>query len=163
MHFAAFIQTSHGTFLAEYTEKGLARLHFPGQHRSKAQTAKAPEAKEVRRWHQCATQAVKAILRGDAPDPLPPLDLSAGSGFRQKVWRRLRRIPPGRPMSYSKLAAAIGHPKAARAVGGACGANPIPLLIPCHRVVAADGSLGGFSAGLDWKRRLLGIEGRVPA
>ncbi|MCU0771181.1 MAG: MGMT family protein [Verrucomicrobia bacterium] len=62
-------------------------------------------------------------------------------------------------MTYGVLAKCIGQPKAARAVGAACGANPVPVLVPCHRVVAASGQLGGFSAGLDWKRRLLAAEG----
>lgn len=69
------------------------------------------------------------------------------------------RIPPGETRSYGEIAAALGQPLASRAVGGACGANPIPVLVPCHRVLAANGRLGGFSGGLDWKRRLLAIEG----
>lgn len=69
------------------------------------------------------------------------------------------RIPRGATMSYGEIAAKLNNPRASRAVGGACGANPIPLLVPCHRVLAANGRLGGFSGGLDWKRRLLAIEG----
>jgi O-6-methylguanine DNA methyltransferase len=91
---------------------------------------------------------------------MPPLDLCAGSEFQRRVWRALRRIPPGRTATYGQIAQAIGHPRAVRAVGGACGANPIPVLIPCHRVVAAGGGLGGFSGGLAWKRLLLAREGR---
>ena len=69
----------------------------------------------------------------------------------------------GRTASYGDLARDIGRPKAFRAVGGACGANPIPVLIPCHRALAANGRLGGFSGGLEWKRTLLAAEGVVPA
>lgn len=83
----------------------------------------------------------------------------AGTKFQRKVWRALQRIPYGETRSYAWVAAAIGHPKALRAVGRACGANPLPLIIPCHRVVAANGALGGFSGGLAWKRRLLALEG----
>lgn len=90
---------------------------------------------------------------------LPPLDLHGGTTFQQRVWQELRKIPPGRTRSYAEVAAAVGSPQAARAVGGACGANPIPLLVPCHRVLASGGRLGGFSGGLDWKRRLLALEG----
>jgi len=68
-------------------------------------------------------------------------------------------IPPGQTRSYGEIARAIGNPKAVRAVGGACGANPIPVLVPCHRVLAAHRKIGGFSSGLDWKRQLLAIEG----
>jgi O-6-methylguanine DNA methyltransferase len=69
------------------------------------------------------------------------------------------KISLGKTKSYGEIAAAIGNPKAVRAVGGACGANPVPVLVPCHRVLAANNKLGGFSSGLDWKRKLLAYEG----
>ena len=71
----------------------------------------------------------------------------------------MRKISPGKTKSYGEIAPAIGKPKAVRAVGGACGANPVPVLVPCHRVLAANKKLGGFSGGLDWKRSLLTREG----
>jgi len=71
----------------------------------------------------------------------------------------MRKIPLGRTKSYGEIASVIGKPKAVRAVGGACGANPVPVLVPCHRVLAANQKLGGFSSGLDWKRSLLKREG----
>ncbi len=83
-----------------------------------------------------------------------PLDLR-GTAFQIHVWQELRKIPPGETISYQELARRLGNPKAARAVGQACGANPIPLIVPCHRVIAANGSLGGFSSGLPRKRWLL--------
>jgi len=83
----------------------------------------------------------------------------AGTDFRKCVWRELLKIPVGKTKSYGEIAAAIGRPKAVRAVGGACGANPIPVLVPCHRVLAANKKIGGFSGGLDWKRDLLAREG----
>ncbi|MFO6464622.1 methylated-DNA--[protein]-cysteine S-methyltransferase [Jannaschia sp. KMU-145] len=82
-----------------------------------------------------------------------------GTPFQQEVWRALRHIPQGQTRSYGEIAAAIGRPKGAQAVGQANGANPIPIVIPCHRVVANDGGIGGFSGGLDIKRRLLAHEG----
>lgn len=88
-----------------------------------------------------------------------PLDLSTGTEFQRTVWRRLRRIKFGRTTSYAVLADNVGKPRAARAVGNAVGANPLPILIPCHRVLAGDERLGGFSAGLSRKRKLLRIEG----
>jgi O-6-methylguanine DNA methyltransferase len=98
-------------------------------------------------------------LAGRAPRVLPPLDLSSGTEFQRRVWNALRRIASGRTHSYSEVAAEIGKPRATRAVGGACGANPIPVFIPCHRVLAANRALGGFSGGLGWKRKLLAREG----
>ena len=87
-----------------------------------------------------------------------PLDLSAGTPFQRKVWQLLRTIPRGQTRSYAWVAQKIGKPRAARAVGAACGANLIPILIPCHRVIASDGSLGGYSSGLHRKKRLLKLE-----
>jgi O-6-methylguanine DNA methyltransferase len=90
------------------------------------------------------------------------LDLASGTPFQQAVWSALRRIAPGATQSYAEIARAVGSPGAARAVGQACGANPIPLLVPCHRVLASGGQLGGFSGGLDWKQKLLAREGCRP-
>lgn len=87
------------------------------------------------------------------------LDPSAGTPFQQKVWRALLKIPRGQTRSYAWVAKQIGQPKAVRAVANACGANPVPVLVPCHRVIASDGTLGGFGGGLAMKRRLLALEG----
>lgn len=86
---------------------------------------------------------------------LPSDILLVGTPFQIKVWKTLCTIPIGQTLSYGKLAKRIGMPKAARAVGNALGANPVPIFIPCHRVIASDGSLGGFSSGLDIKKLLL--------
>jgi O-6-methylguanine DNA methyltransferase len=142
-------------FVASYTEHGLCAVEFPG-----ARTATPIEVSSALRcWHRLVTQALKRALTGQAPGELPPLDLSAGTSFQQTVWQALRRIPAGSTRSYGELARMIGKPGAARAVGAACGANPLPVLVPCHRVLARGGALGGFSAGLDWKRTLLSREG----
>jgi methylated-DNA-[protein]-cysteine S-methyltransferase len=87
-----------------------------------------------------------------------PLDL-AGTPFQQRVWRELRRLPPGQTVSYAELARRLGQPRAARAVGQALKRNPLPILIPCHRVLAARGQLGGYSSGLERKLWLLRHEG----
>ena len=88
------------------------------------------------------------------------LDLAPyGTDFQLRVWEALRGIPFGVVRNYGDLARAIGRPSAARAVGQANGRNPLPIVIPCHRVIAADGTIGGYSAGLDIKFRLLAIEG----
>jgi methylated-DNA-[protein]-cysteine S-methyltransferase len=85
-----------------------------------------------------------------------------GTPFQQKVWEALRKIPYGTTCSYKDIALKIGHPNAVRAVGTAIGRNPISIMIPCHRVIASDGSLAGFAGGLDRKKMLLDIESSFP-
>jgi O-6-methylguanine DNA methyltransferase len=154
------ISTRDGQFIARYSEKGLAELNFP-----KAKAFVAPKRSEggpvpttIRAWHRTTEIALKNILVGRKPKILPPLDL-AGTEFQKSVWNALRKISAGKTKSYGEIARAVGKPKAVRAVGGACGANPVPVLVPCHRVLAANKKLGGFSGGLDWKRKLLATEG----
>ena len=88
-----------------------------------------------------------------------PLDLSIGTDFQQRVWRELQKIKLGETISYAILATRIGNPKACRAVANANGKNPFSLIIPCHRVIASDGKLGGYTGGLDKKEYLLALEG----
>jgi O-6-methylguanine DNA methyltransferase len=152
------IKTDAGDFVARYSSAGLARLDFPTTKAKAATTA--PATQPVTHWHELTTRAVRQALQGRPPAATPPVDLSGGTAFQRKVWAALRAIPAGKTQTYARLAASLKKPKAARAVGGACGANPVPLLIPCHRVVAAHGGLGGFSGGLHWKRTLLGREAR---
>jgi len=83
----------------------------------------------------------------------------SGTEFQRRVWRAIGRIPWGETRSYRWVAAKAGRPSAARAAAGACGANPLPVVIPCHRVIASDGTIGGFTGGIGLKRELLGIEG----
>ena len=158
------IPTSDGEFTAHYSSKGLCGLEFPsGTKQRRSQAGAAPPVAQVRRWHAAASKALKLALAGRPPKRLPPLDLSGGSEFQQRVWRTLRRIALGRTWSYAQVAREIGNPNATRPVGGACGANPIPVFVPCHRVLAANSGLGGFSGGLNWKRALLKREGiRLP-
>ena len=87
------------------------------------------------------------------------LDMNpGGTDFQRKVWKALRGIPYGKTKTYSQIAKQIKHPNSARAVGQACGANPLPLVVPCHRVLASDGKLGGFAFGLECKKKLLDME-----
>jgi O-6-methylguanine DNA methyltransferase len=83
------------------------------------------------------------------------MDISSGTDFQQRVWRAISSIQKGDTLSYGEIADRLGTPRAVRAVGGACGANPVPLLIPCHRVLAKGRRLGGFSGGLHWKQLML--------
>ena len=105
-----------------------------------------------------AGRVIRAYLAGghdpsDLPIVLPEV------GFQTRVWRHLLRIPYGQVRTYGGIAKGVRRPRAARAVGQACGANPLPLVVPCHRVVAADRYLGGYTGGLEIKRSLLDLEG----
>jgi AraC family transcriptional regulator of adaptative response/methylated-DNA-[protein]-cysteine methyltransferase len=93
-------------------------------------------------------------IAGTLPAHELPFDLR-GTAFQRRVWEELRRIPSGQTRTYSQIAAAIGHPKAARAVGRACATNPAPVVVPCHRVVPAAGGLGNYSMGVERKQALL--------
>jgi len=154
------LATPEGEFNAGYSAKGLAELRFPSPQAG-ATVGEAGVIAEIRQWHRLTTAAVKAVLAGRAPAELPPLDLSRGTKFQQSVWAAMRKIKLGATQSYGEIAKTIGNPKAVRAVGGACGTNPIPLLVPCHRVLAANQKIGGFSGGLEWKRKLLVREGII--
>jgi O-6-methylguanine DNA methyltransferase len=161
------LRTPAGIFPATFSESGLRQLRFPPTAPSmpfSPQTisnspppAKAPA--HVTRWHHLTLQVLVNYFEGRPLGELPPYDLRETTLFAQSVWRELVKIPRGQTRSYSEIAVLVGRPKAARAVGQACGANPIPLLIPCHRVLAASHRLGGFSGGLPWKQCLLRLEG----
>jgi len=103
-------------------------------------------------------QRLKEYFGGARVDFSDSLDLSGGTPFQRRVWRVVRRIPYGETRSYGWVARKTGKARAARAVGQALSANPLPVIVPCHRVIAGDGGLCGFSNGLDMKRRLLRLE-----
>jgi len=154
------ILTTDGQFLARYSEAGLCGLEFPSKaKRSQPKPTTNHMSPQVRRWHRAMTKALTGALAGQAPTELPPLDFSSGTSFQQSVWRTLLQIASGQTWTYGQVAHALGKPTAVRAVGGACGANPISVLVPCHRVLAANHRLGGFSGDLNWKRTLLKREG----
>ena len=100
---------------------------------------------------------LQAYFAGELKSFDVPLEI-AGTDFQKRVWSALRTIPYGQTRSYSEIAAQIGAPQAVRAVGAANGRNPIPIIVPCHRVIGASGSLVGFGGGLEWKRLLLDLE-----
>lgn len=159
--FELAVPTAHGEFTASYSLFGLSELSFPKTTSAlRKRRSIPPDAlQQISVWHRLTTKALKAALTGREPLELPPLDIITGTDFQRQVWRAMQKIPWGQTSSYGGLARAIGRPKAVRAVGGACGANPIPVFIPCHRVLASGGRIGGFSSGLDWKRTLLTMEG----
>ena len=161
--FELVIPTALGEFTASYSSHGLARLTFPRASTTLRQRPAVPSGRlpQLSAWHRLTTKALKMILAGRDPLELPLLDVVDGTHFQRQVWQAMQQIPRGKTASYGAIASIIGRPKAVRAVGGACGANPIPVFIPCHRILAAHGRLGGFSGGLDWKRTLLAAEGVV--
>jgi O-6-methylguanine DNA methyltransferase len=154
------IPTIDGIFTAHFSDAGLARLEFPAHNVSRLVFSPRDDSEQKGvPWRRLTQTAIEQVLRGATPEALPPIDLTSGTDFQREVWEILRTILPGKTMTYAEVAAAIRRPKAVRAVGQACGANPIPMLVPCHRVLAAQGGLGGFSAGLVWKIKLLEREG----
>ena len=106
---------------------------------------------------EIAISQISEYLEGNRREFTIPLRLE-GTEFRMKVWNEMRNIPYGETITYKELARSIGSPDACRAVANACGANPFPILIPCHRVVASGGKIGGYTGGLDIKLALLEIE-----
>lgn len=147
-----------GQMLIAATSKGICRLTFDDSEESLRRLF--PRATIVRDdggLKQLAEGALEAI---EHPATMPDLPIDvAGTAFQEAVWRELRKIPPGETRSYAEIAAAIGHPKAVRAVGSANGDNHVCVLIPCHRVIRSDGSLGGYGGGIDRKKKLLAAEG----
>ncbi len=107
---------------------------------------------------QATVERLRNYYEGDKVDFPDRIDFSGSTPFQREVWQAARSIPYGDTRTYGWLAAAINRPLAARAVGQALGRNPVPVIIPCHRIIAGDGSLGGFTGGLDIKRRLLDLE-----
>ncbi len=108
-------------------------------------------------------RALMDYFRGERVEFSSPVDLELEgcTGFQQDVWQATARISYGQLRSYGWIASEIGRPRAARAVGQALGANRLPIIIPCHRVIRSDGSLGGFSGGLHWKEELIKLEEAV--
>ena len=154
----AMLDTPLGRMLVAATAKGICRLTFDED-----------EADLRRRFPNATIQpadtAMAALVSGvlqaiETPAAASDLPIDvAGTAFQEAVWRELRKIPAGETRSYADIAAAIGEPGATRAVGTANGANPVAVLVPCHRVIRSDGTLGGYAGGLERKRKLLAAEG----
>jgi AraC family transcriptional regulator of adaptative response/methylated-DNA-[protein]-cysteine methyltransferase len=151
------IDTSLGPVLIAATAKGLCRISFgEGEEELRAHFPKA-DILPADAALDAMAQAVAALVENPAAPPDLPMDVG-GTAFQQAVWAALRAIPAGETRSYAQLAAAAGRPAATRAAGSACGDNSLAVLIPCHRILRADGSLGGYAWGADRKRALLARE-----
>jgi len=157
------VASSFGTVLLAATSQGICSVKL-GDDREKLKRLLTEEFSEAEliedaRALKPFADKVIAFLAGDASLAKVPVDIR-GTVFQRKVWEALRRIPAGETRTYQQIARAVGAPAAVRAVGSACGANPVALLVPCHRAVRTDGGLGGYAWGLDRKRRLLDLERR---
>ncbi|MFN5084083.1 MAG: bifunctional transcriptional activator/DNA repair enzyme AdaA, partial [Novosphingobium sp.] len=155
----AVVPTSLGAMLVAATDKGVCRLSF--NEGREALEARFPKAELVEGGAEFAALLEQVVAAVEAPGDFGhiPLDVK-GTAFQEAVWKELRRIPPGETRTYAQLAAAVGRPKAVRAAGSANGANNVAVLIPCHRVIATGGGLGGYAYGLEIKRRLLEKEAK---
>ena len=152
------IDTPLGLVLLAATPTGLAGLWFEGQQHS-PDTGHWPEAPVDDALLHSAAEQVRAYCAGRRHQFDLPLDLGHGTQFQQLVWHALLQIKRGQTISYGALAMLIGRPRAVRAVGAAVGRNPLSIVLPCHRVLGADGGLTGYAGGLERKRQLLALEG----
>ena len=160
----AGVKTPIGTMWAAKTEKGLCQMHISStkpsflaelKHRVGGEIVLAPEMFGDLR------AMLGSYFDGEEVDFGLPLDLR-GTEFQRAIWREIRRIPYGKLTSYGRLAEAVGVPRGARAAGQATGANPIGIVVPCHRVVRSDGGMGGFGSQIFMKEHLLSLEGVIP-
>jgi len=154
----ARVATSLGPMLVAATDKGVCRLSFAEDEADLRRSFPQADLQEGGDGFAALLQRVIAAVERPGSDPDIPLDVQ-GTAFQERIWAELRKIPPGETRSYAQLAAAAGRPRAVRAAGSANGANHVAVLIPCHRVVRSDGSVGGYAYGEDIKRELLTREG----
>jgi methylated-DNA-[protein]-cysteine S-methyltransferase len=148
-----FTETPIGAILVAGDSEAIVEIHFAGA-KPKPDWIRDDDAFPE------ATDQLRAYFAGELQTFALPL-APHGTDFQQSVWRALQQIPYGETTTYSTIADRIGRPAAIRAVGAANGANPIPIVIPCHRVIGSNGSMTGFGGGIDVKRQLLALEARV--
>jgi len=155
----ATAETSLGTMLVAATERGICRLSFDeGEEALRKRFPNAIIEPGGEAMADLLRRTVEAVEAPQRPHDLP-LDIR-GTAFQEAVWRELIRIPPGETRTYTQIAAAVGRPAAVRAAGSANGANHVAILIPCHRVIRGDGTMGGYAYGLERKAKLLDRERR---
>jgi methylated-DNA-[protein]-cysteine S-methyltransferase len=149
----AVLESPIGPFSVASDGTGICGAHFGAI----AGAVTEPDSEQLRR----ALNELRAYFAGELTAFTLPVSVHRGSDFERAVWREMTTIPYGETRTYGEVAARVGDPSAARAVGVACNRNPIPVIVPCHRIVGAGGKLVGFGGGLDRKRRLLELEARV--
>lgn len=141
------------------TSRGIVRIDLGGGEKNfLRQLPDDIEWKKDAKKFRAFFSSLKKIAAGKKVSLTGKLDIRSGTPFERRVWKAIAKIPRGRTLYYAELAIAAEKPNAVRAAANACGKNPCPLIIPCHRVIASDGSLGGFSAGVKLKRKLLALE-----
>ena len=148
------LSTPLGTLTLEATDRGLSSVRF--HNRAEPFSGKSPDNPAISQ----AKRELTDYFAGELKQFSVPLDWQ-GTDFQQSVWEALTHIPYGETVSYADVARAIGRPKSARPTGGAVGANPLPIIVPCHRVIGSDQTLTGFTGGLNIKVALLELEGRL--
>ena len=155
------LETPIGVLHIVATPKGVAQIDFVNAKRGRDRTAKSASTQAAKQARSHIAQAIRQIreyFSGRRKDFDLPLDLQ-GTPNQQMVWQGLLEIPFGKTLTYGGLAERIGSPRAARAVGTACGSNPVPVIVPCHRVIGSTGGLHGYGGGLWRKKLLLELEG----
>ena len=155
------VGTTLGPLTAIESERGLWAVEF-GRFGARALSERFPGREFTKAVGLKSARQLKEFCAGDRQDFDLKIDWSLVDGFRRDTLKALRRVRFGKLVSYGELARRLGKPGAARAVGGAMATNPLPIVVPCHRVIAQDGSLGGFSGGLPLKRKLHRLEGIEP-
>lgn len=166
MRRAILFQSPWGWMGISESDKGIDGIALPKRSKRMVEASlrvgsSEPWAIETTPRLAAAKQQLKEYLEGQRRAFDLPLDLSRGTVFQRRVWRTLLNVPYAKLRSYQWVAARVGGRSYARAVGNAVGANPLPIVVPCHRIVAQDATLGGFSGGLPTKRKLLTLEGTL--
>ena len=156
----SIVRSPLGRLLVAYTERGVCSVTIGDDDAKLERTLRGEfPAADIRAAGSTIHEWITAIVDGIGGDVNPTVPLDAqGTAFQWRVWKALQQIPRGTTLSYSEVAQKIGQPTAARAVARACATNPVALVVPCHRVIRDDGSLGGYRWGLERKRRLLDSE-----
>ena len=161
----ATADTPVGSLLLAATPRGLVRVAFPGQRPedvlSELSREVSPRVLESPSRLDDVRRELDEYFERRRESFDLPLDWRLSHGFRNRALKQLARIPYGRTITYSELAARAGNPRAQRAAGSACGANPIPIVVPCHRVVRTGGAIGNYGGGPEVKEFLLGLEGAL--
>lgn len=149
-----------GCLVIGVSDKGLAVIEFDQGEFPKGRLAQTAHWEESASRTGSAVRELNEYFAGKRREFTVPLDLR-GTDFQKKCWHALLRIPYGKTKTYADIARAVGSPRGFRAVGMANHDNPVPIIVPCHRVLASDGTLGGYGGGLDVKRKLLELEGAI--
>jgi methylated-DNA-[protein]-cysteine S-methyltransferase len=161
------IETDRGGLLAFATRAGIVRIAFLATEdadavRNEVASRVSPRIQRAPGALDDLRAQLREHLGGRRRSLDLPVDLRLASPFAARVLAALRRVPAGRTTTYRELASQVGSPGASRAVGNACATNPVPLVVPCHRVLRSDGAIGGYRGGPDLKRHLLRLEGAIP-